>query len=52
MKNSFKKVLSGMLMASTASMASANPDVNISNVVSDMLSSGKKISVSNCYQVW
>lgn len=47
MKNSFKKVLSGMLMASTASMASANPDMNISNIVNDMLSSGKKISVSN-----
>lgn len=47
MKNSFKKVLSGMLMASTASIASANPDMNISNIVNDMLSSGKKISVSN-----
>ena len=36
MKNSFKKLLNGMLVASTASMASAATTIDIPTIVDDM----------------
>lgn len=43
MKNSFKKLLNGMLVASTASMASAATNVDVSAIASGMSHSGEKL---------
>ena len=43
MKNSFKKLLNGMLVASTASMTAAATNTTISSVVEDFTHGGEKL---------